>query len=177
MAARTTAVAEVKKAAAKTVTVKTPDHGLLLKIHAAQQVIDNPKKTSSNPAFKGRNAKYAGLEATMDVVDAALAEVGLGHTVFFQGRNIVYRVFDLSNGAYLDSAAELPLDGLTGNVWQQMGQAFTYMRRYLAQAVFQLIPEDTDANDAPKRTAPARATTAGPKHTSPVETGMNEDVL
>lgn len=132
---------------------KLPEHQLLEKINKAQTTMLDPKKTSENPHFK---SKFAGLDSTMDVIEPVLAENGLGHLTVFEGRDIVYTVFDLETGCILRSRLELPMDGLTGNVWQQLGQATTYMRRYLSQAFWNLVPEDDDAQSAPSRPAAQR---------------------
>lgn len=130
---------------------------LLLKISMAADTMTNPKKSSDNPHFR---SKFAGLDQTMAVVEPALREVGLGHNTTFDGTAIVYRVWDIDTGRGTESRVELAsvMEDLTGNVWQQIGQSFTYLRRYLAQAFWNLVPEDDDASSAPTRaSSPARA--------------------
>lgn len=125
------------------------------KIAEASNEMVDPKKTSTNPHFK---SKFAGLDATMEVIEPVLQRIGLGHNTVFDGTAIVYRVWDCESGAIVESRVELAsiLEGLTGNVWQSLGQAFTYMRRYLALAFWNLVPEDDDAQSAPVRPAAQR---------------------
>lgn len=145
------------------------------KIAAAAGEMENPKKRATNPHFK---SMYANLEGTMDVIEPVLEKHGLSHLFFFDGTILNYQVFDPETEDLMQSSLDLKdiLVGLDGNVWQQIGQAFTYLRRYLAQAFWGLVPEDDDANSAPSRPAAQRkAQQAGPVHRPPVETGMNED--
>lgn len=115
-----------------------------------------PQKAMSNPAFKG--TKYAGLAQVAAVVEPVLLEHKLAHQTFFDGRNIVYRVWDMETGEEFRSSLEMPLDNLSGNVWQGIGQGITYLRRYVMVAFWNLIPEDDDGNSAPRRETPARTT-------------------
>lgn len=133
-----------------------PEQALLAKIAAASADMIDPKKTSTNPHF---HSKFAGLDATMEVIEPVLAAHKLGHQTVFHGTAIVYRVWDIDTGLAAESRVELSsiLDGLSGNIWQQLGQAFTYMRRYLAQAFWNLVPEDDDAQSAPTRPTAQRA--------------------
>lgn len=123
----------------------------LQKIAKAAAEMDNPKKRGDNPHFK---SKFASLADTMDVIKPVLEKYGLGHVCFFDGTAIVYQVFNQEDGEALVSRLDLSnvLDSLSGNVWQGIGQGFTYMRRYLAQAFWSLVPEDDDAQSAPTRT-------------------------
>lgn len=125
---------------------------LYAKIAAASAEMVDPKKTSENPHFK---SKFAGLDATMEVIEPVMQKHGLAHNTVFDGTAIVYRVWDISTGASSESRVELAsiLEDLSGNIWQALGQAFTYMRRYLAQAFWNLVPEDDDAQSAPNRPA------------------------
>lgn len=134
---------------------KDPSHILLEKIAVAAAEMLPPKKEMSNPAFKG--TKYAGLAQIAAVVEPALAENGLAHMTTFQGRQIVYTVFDLEHGTQINSNIEMPIEDLSGNIAQQIGSMTTYFRRYLMVAFWNLIPEDDDGNDAPRRATPARA--------------------
>lgn len=136
-------------AAAKSPAVKAEDARLMDKIALAAGEMLPPKKALDNPGFKG--TKYAGLAQVIAVVEPALQEHGLAHQTLFDGRNIVYRVWDMDSNATLESSLEMPLDNLTGNVWQGIGQGITYLRRYVMVAFWGLIPEDNDANDAPPR--------------------------
>lgn len=131
------------------------DTSLFQKISAARGDMSNPQKNSTNPHFK---SKFAGLEETMAVVEPALVDNGLDHMTFFNGTSIVYQVYCPETGESVQSSLDLGhvLSGLEGNVWQQIGQSFTYLRRYLAQAFWGLIPEDTDAQSAPSRPAAQR---------------------
>lgn len=131
---------------------KMPDQKLQDKIALAAGEMLPPSKTMSNPAFKG--TKYAGLAQVAAVVEPVLLEHKLAHQTFFEGRNIVYRVWDMDTGAEFRSSLEMPLDNLSGNVWQGIGQGITYLRRYVMVAFWNLIPEDDDANSAPARRAP-----------------------
>lgn len=128
---------------------------LYKKIAAASAEVADPKKTSTNPHF---NSKFAGLQETVNVLEPVLAKHKLGHHTVFDGTAIIYRVWDIDTGEAVDSRVELAsiLEGLSGNVWQSLGQAFTYLRRYLAQAFWGLVPEDDDAQSAPSRPAAAR---------------------
>lgn len=129
------------------------------KIAAASNDMVDPKKTSTNPHFR---SKFAGLDATMEVIEPILIEHGLGHHTIFDGTAIVYRVWDTQTGLFAESRVELAsiLEGLSGNIWQSLGQAVTYMRRYLAQAFWNLVPEDLDAEGAPTRPAAQRRVAA-----------------
>lgn len=129
----------------------------LQKIAAAAAEMDNPKKRATNPHFK---SKFANLGDTMDVIEPAMEAQGLAHCTFFFGTIITYSVFDPETGEKLESSIDLEsiLSGLDGNVWQQIGQAFTYLRRYLAQAFWGLVPEDDDAQSAPSKPAAQRKT-------------------
>lgn len=164
--------------ARKTTTTPLPDdvvpetsdqQKLLLKISMASDAMTNPKKATPNPGFKG--SKYATLQDTMTVIEPILREVGLAHCTTFDGTQIVYTVWDIDTGHAFGSKLDIGpiMEGLTGNVWQQIGQAFTYLRRYLAQAFWNLVPEDDDAHTAPQRaTSPARTRKAADK---PYESG------
>lgn len=149
----------------------SPEQVLLAKIAAASNEMVDPKKTSTNPHFQ---SKFAGLDATMGVIEPVLLNHGLGHQTIFVGTTIVYRVWDTETGADTASSVELAtiLEGLAGNIWQQLGQAFTYMRRYLAQAFWNLVPEDDDAQSAPSRPAAQRKPQA-----SVVTSNGSSDVL
>lgn len=117
----------------------------------------DPKKTSENPHFR---SKFASLEATMEVIEPVLSKHELGHQTIFAGTCIQYVVWDTNTGEKCISSLDLQLlmGGLAGNVWQGMGQAVSYMRRYLAQAFWGLVPEDDDAQSAPSRPAAQRRT-------------------
>jgi uncharacterized membrane-anchored protein YhcB (DUF1043 family) len=130
---------------------------LLQKIADAQDEMDNPKKRADNPHFK---SKFASLADTMDVIETALGKHKIGHLFVFEGTSLTYRVYDLDSDEVVISSLDISIlmEGLSGNVWQQMGQSFTYLRRYLSQAFWNLVPEDTDAQDAPSRPAAQRAT-------------------
>lgn len=143
---------------------------LYQKIAAASAEMVDPKKTSVNPHF---HSKFAGLEETMGVIEPVLLKHKLGHHTIFDGTAIIYRVWDTETGEAADSRVDLAsiLDGLSGNVWQSLGQAFTYMRRYLAQAYWGLVPEDTDAQDAPVRPAAQRKTASASVQSSNGESG------
>lgn len=136
----------------------SPERKLLDKIALAAAEMLPPKKELANPGFKG--TKYAGLAQVALVVEPVLLEHKLSHQTFFEGRNIVYRVWDMETGEEFRSSLEMPLDNLSGNVWQGIGQGITYLRRYVMVAFWNLIPEDDDANSAPRRAEPA-STTAG----------------
>jgi hypothetical protein len=102
----------------------------------------------------------------------------LGHRVVYRGKEIVYQVYCLDSEFMLESALELPIDNMMGsNVWQEFGKATTYLRRYLAQAFWNLIPEDTDAQGAPKTEAPARKTSETQAKQSKAEATVAEDIL
>lgn len=129
---------------------------LLDKIALAAGEMLPPKKVLENPGFKG--TKYAGLAQVAAVVEPVLESHGLAHMTLFRGRMIGYKVWDMETGWFIVSELEMPLDGLTGNVWQGIGQGITYLRRYVMVAFWGLIPEDDDANSAPARKqAPAQA--------------------
>lgn len=135
------------------------DAPFLKRVSAAGLEMENPKKRADNPHFK---SKFANLGTTMDVIEPVMAEYALGHIFIFDGTTLVYRVFCLiePESFFQDSRIDLAdvLQGLSGNVWQQIGQSFTYLRRYLSQAFWNLIPEDDDAQSAPRRqSAPAAA--------------------
>jgi hypothetical protein len=138
-----------------TTTVEDAKIILLDKIATASAAMGDLKKDATNPHF---SSKFASLEATMDVIEPALREFGLGHQTVFEGTAIIYRVWDCETGVVVESRVELAsiLDGLGGNIWQQLGQAFTYMRRYLAQAFWNLVPEDDDAQSVSHRPAAQR---------------------
>lgn len=137
---------------------KSPENALLDKLALASSAMLPLKKTTANPGFKG--TKYSTLADVINVIEPQLEEHKLAHMVVFRGRSIVYRVWDMETGAAVESELEMPLDGLTGNVWQGIGQGITYLRRYITVAFWNLIPEDDDANTAPRREAPARTTPA-----------------
>lgn len=132
---------------------------LLSKIAAAGEEMIDPKKTSENPHFR---SKFASLEATTEVIESVISKHGLGHQTIFAGTHIQYVVWDTDTGEKCVSSLDLGLlmGGLTGNVWQGMGQAVSYMRRYLAQAFWNLVPEDDDAQSAPSRSAAQRKPSA-----------------
>lgn len=140
---------------------RTPEQQLLAKIADAGRAMTNPLKTSTNPHYK---SKFASLEETMAVVEPVLETYGLGHTTIFNGTCIQYQVWDIETGAMIFSSLDLKdiMQGLEGNVWQQIGQAFSYLRRYLSQAFWNLVPEDTDAQSAPSRAAAPAARRATP---------------
>lgn len=139
----------------------TPEQQLLAKIAKASSEMVDPKKTATNPHF---GSKFANLEDTMAVIESVLQANGLGHNTVFNGTAIRYQVWDVETGVLTASELELKdiLDGLSGNVWQSIGQAFSYLRRYLAQAFWSLVPEDDDAQSAPSRSAAPAARRATP---------------
>lgn len=162
-------------AVAKSDTLK-----LRLKMNEAQLEMTAPLKTEKNTITKaGHTVMYAGLFGTMTVIEPVLAAHKLGHTVFFEGRNLVYRVYDLETDEFFDSSLELPLDNMQGgNVWQEFGKAITYLRRYLAQAVWQLVPEDDDAVGAPKtEKPPARKAPETQARQAAAEKSVADEVL
>jgi hypothetical protein len=160
------------------VAAKSNELKFRLKMNEAQLDMTSPLKTEKNTITKaGHTVMYAGLFGTMCVIEPVLAKHKMGHSVFFEGRNLVYRVYDLETEEVFDSSVELPLDAMTGsNVWQEFGKATTYLRRYLAQAVWQLVPEDDDAVGAPKTTPPARKTPETDAKQK-AATGSLEDIL
>ena len=119
-------------------------------VAAASAEMANPVKASTNPHFK---SKFASLEQTMGVIEPVLAKHKLGHTFRFDGTSLVYIVFDPESNEREISSIDLKdiMNDLSGNVWQSIGQAFTYLRRYLAQAFWNLVPEDDDAQSAPTK--------------------------
>jgi hypothetical protein len=130
------------------------DAPFLNRVSAAGLEMENPKKRAENPHY---SSKFANLADTMDVIEPVMAEYGLGHIFVFDGTTLVYRVFCLAEpeSLFQDSRIDLAdvLQGLSGNVWQQIGQSFTYLRRYLSQAFWNLVPADNDAQSAPQRKA------------------------
>jgi hypothetical protein len=127
---------------------------LMEKVALASSAMLPPKKTAANPGFKG--TKYATLADVINVIEPQLEEHKLAHLILFRGRNIVYRVWDLEGAEKIESELEMPMDGLSGNISQQVGGMITYFRRYVLVSFWNLIPEDDDGNSAPRRETPQR---------------------
>lgn len=131
---------------------------LLHKIAAASAEMDNPKKRSNNPHY---SSKFANLRDTMDIIEPVLEAHKLGHVFYFDGTALTYQVFDLESDGLIVSRLDIALlmENLDKNPWQGIGQAFTYLRRYLSQAFWGMIPEDDDGESAPSRAPAAQRAT------------------
>lgn len=116
---------------------------------AAQKMILNPTKDSTNPFLKN---KYASLGSVIEVCKSALLERGIivSQECSMNGNNVL----DVHTHLIHESGEELVFN--TSVVLKELTPqgtmgGFTYGRRYGLLAIFNLAAEDDDGNEASGR--------------------------
>ena len=117
-----------------------------------QNVVESPKKSSDNPAFKreGKSLKYADLDAIIKVVTPALSSNGLSQMQFtssdIETKTVkVYTMILHSSGQFMISdELILPAENFGKFNSQTIGSAITYGRRYSLSAILGIASEDDD---------------------------------
>jgi hypothetical protein len=97
---------------------------------------------------KGYNYTYSNLNTIFNVIKPLLKTHGLGFTQLLDGNNLKTIIFHIDSGETLESSVEIPQDVKLSsmNVFQVMGSAITYYRRYSLSAALGLITDkDIDA--------------------------------
>lgn len=124
---------------------------VLQALKRAQARIEDPKKSKSNPAFKG--AKYVDLNSVLAVIAEPLDSEGLVVTQTIEAsptgadkyaHYLRTTLWHAESGESIQSDFPLP-DSVTA---QALGSAITYARRYSLMAMFVLGAEDDDGNAA-----------------------------
>jgi len=121
-----------------------------------QNVVESPKKSSDNPAFKrdGKNLKYADLDAIIKVITPALSSNGLSQMQFtssdIETKTVkVYTMILHSSGQFMISdELVLPAENFGKFNSQTIGSAITYGRRYSLSAILGIASEDDDDANA-----------------------------
>lgn len=123
---------------------------LLKSLHAAMSEMADPKKNSTNPAFRN---KYADLGAVLESIEGPLQRHGL---ILMQmldqpGTETVLQtqLWHVESGEHLQSSVVLRPEKATP---QGLGSCISYMRRYAIKAMFALSDVDDDGNEATKPT-------------------------
>jgi hypothetical protein len=108
-----------------------------------QGEVGNVAKTSDNPFFK---SKYADLASVWDAIREPLASNGLSLVQLPvpapSGMVGLHSRIMHKSGQYIGSTAYVPVK----NDAQGYGSGLTYLRRYMAQALTGVAPEDDDGN-------------------------------
>lgn len=102
----------------------------------------------------GYNYTYADLPAIYKVIMPLLAKHGLGFTQLLKKKGLKTILFHIESGESISSYVEIPTDVKLSsmNVYQVMGSAYTYYRRYALSAVLGIVTDkDTDANGSPEK--------------------------
>ena len=95
----------------------------------------------------GYGYNYADLPSIYKVIMPLLKKHGLGFTQLLEGTGIKTVIFHIESGETLISDTEIPTDVTLAkmNVYQVMGSAFTYYRRYALSSMLGIITDkDTD---------------------------------
>lgn len=123
---------------------------LLKALHAAMSEMADPKKNSTNPAFRN---KYADLGAVLESIESPLQRHGL---ILLQmldqsGTETVLQtqLWHVESGEQLQSNVVLRPEKATP---QGLGSCISYMRRYAIKAMFALSDTDDDGNEATRPT-------------------------
>lgn len=123
---------------------------LLKALHAAMSEMADPKKNSTNPAFRN---KYADLGAVLESIEGPLQRHGL---ILLQmldqsGTETVLQtqLWHVESGEQLQSNVVLRPEKATP---QGLGSCISYMRRYAIKAMFALSDTDDDGNEATRPT-------------------------
>lgn len=129
-----------------------------IKLAEAQKHVGRVVKTKKN-AFT--NSKYADLEAVIEAIDLAREKVDfcLVDTVVGEGEEFLLRTSFVCEEGDISVEAPMPYGSSvkSGNEMHKIGSAFTYLRRYNRQNLFNIAAEDDDGNKA-KDLTPKKAT-------------------
>ena len=83
-------------------------------------------------ATQGHNYTYASLDLIIKTINPVMKKNQLGFTQLLQGESIKTIIFHTESGDSLESIVEIPqgaaMKGM--NVFQTMGSAITYLKRY-----------------------------------------------
>jgi hypothetical protein len=105
---------------------------------------------------KGYNYTYANLNSIFKVIKPLLKKYKLGFTQMLDGDKLKTIIYHIDSGESIESSVTMPIADLKGmNVYQSMGSAITYFRRYSLSCALGLITDkDIDAagEQTPKKT-------------------------
>jgi len=108
---------------------------------------------------EGYGYKYTDLPAIYKVILPLLKKHGLGFTQLLKDTGIETVLFHIESGEEIRSYTEIP-QGVTlakMNVYQVMGSAYTYYRRYALSAMLGIITDkDNDVSGEQKTTIPVK---------------------
>ena len=92
---------------------------------------------------EGFNYKYADLPAIYKVIMPLLKKNGLGFTQILKSTGIKTIVFHIETGETLEGFVKIPQDVQLAkmNVYQVMGSAYTYYRRYALSAMLGIVTD------------------------------------
>ena len=143
----------------------------------AQRNMEGPRKDAQNPHLKN---KYASLAATLEAVIPPLNAAGV---LFLQEPEqlgtvdeitVVTELVHAESGEWKRCRLTLPV---SKNDAQGVGSAITYARRYSAQCVCGVAPEDDDGEAASKRKPSGQWRGAGPADEAPKDKPPTADEL
>ena len=122
---------------------------LLKAMHLAMGEMADPKKNSTNPAFRN---KYADLGAVLESIEGPLQRHGLVLTQLLTPGpepTLATILYHVESGESLTSSIALQPEKATP---QGLGSCISYMRRYAIKAMFALSDTDDDGNEATRPT-------------------------
>jgi len=108
----------------------------------------------------GYGYKYADLPAIYKVIMPLLKKNGLGFTQILKSTGIKTIVFHIKTGKTLEGFVKIPQDVQLAkmNVYQVMGSAYTYYRRYALSAMLGIVTDkDNDMAGEHKPSTPKKA--------------------
>ena len=100
-------------------------------------------------ATQGHNYTYASLDLIIKTINPVMKKNQLGFTQLLQGESIKTIIFHTESGDSLESIVEIPQGAVMKgmNVFQTMGSAITYLKRYSLGSMLGLITDkDIDAS-------------------------------
>ena len=134
---------------------------LLQALHSAMAEMSDPKKNSTNPAFRNR---YADLGACLESIEGPLNRHGLVLVQILDRQDtqpiLRTRLYHVESGENIESVAVLAPEKATP---QGLGSCISYMRRYAIKAMFCLSDVDDDGEGANRKPAPAPVRKADPQ--------------
>jgi len=140
------------------------ERSLFERMLAVQMEITAIPKDSINPHF---NHKYADRNAILKILKPVLNKHGLllMQTLTHIDGNAAITTTVMFGSEKIEATTPIPeplppAPGKRGNLWQDMGSAFTYWERYALNAMFALEAEDDDGNAGDRQSEP---NTAKPK--------------
>ena len=118
---------------------------------------------------QGYGYKYASLSTIVESITPVMKDNNLGFTQIIEGETIKTIIFHTETGETLESVISIPQDVQLNkmNVYQVMGSAITYLRRYSLASILGIVTdEDNDAQGEQTKKQSKQKPNSKPKPTA-----------